>query len=119
MNEREKKKPRLNGILFAMLLEELIAGPSTWQELSEHTGLSRNTILNTLQALRKRKLVYVAAWEKDPRGAATMRAYAFGDKPDMKRPRRTPAETKREYRARKVLESAMRASAGVPMQAGA
>lgn len=96
---------RLSPVLFAMLLEELVSGPSTWRELSDHTGLSRNTILTALDAMHKRDLIYVAGWEKDARGASTIRAFAFGKKPDAPRPKKTQAEVNRAFRQRHGVTS--------------
>jgi transcription initiation factor IIE alpha subunit len=99
--KKGQKQTRLNAVLFAILLDDLVSGPATWHELVECTGLGRNTVLGVLRALYKRKLIHIAAWEEDPRGVPTIRAYAFGKKPDAKQPRKSKEDINRTYRQRR------------------
>lgn len=110
---RKRSKVRLNGLLFAMMLEELLSGPCTSEVLAEHTGLCLRTVRKTLQALHERKLVYIAAWEKDSIGRqAQVKVYAFGQARDAKRPTKSSSQVQRDYRARKVLAPLVNLGAG-------
>jgi DNA-binding IclR family transcriptional regulator len=117
MSVKKRGGSRLNAVLFAMLMEELTAGPSTWQELADHTGLSRNTIWSFIRALRARGLVHIACWEPDPRGALKRAAFSFGKKPDAPRPKLTKTQISQRYRARRT-GGALLASAFSGMSAG-
>ena len=113
---KKGKMTRLNATLFAMALEEMAHGPTTRTELGERTGLSRQTILSLITALHKRRLIYVAGWERDGGGRASIQAFALGDKPNARKPPPlTSAETQRAYKERKLMRSAMHATAGASL----
>lgn len=102
MSNARKPKNRLNAVLYATLLAELVEGPTTRQELIDHTGLSRQTILSLVRALHERGLIHVASWEKDGRGKHSIAAFRFGAGKDAKRPPPlTSVELQRAHRQRK------------------
>jgi hypothetical protein len=103
VKKTRKPKTRLNAVLYAMLLEDLVAGPATRQELMRRTGLSYETIMSVVRALHSRRLIHVTAWERDAIGRHSIAAFAFGSKADAKRPPAlTRGECKRNQRARKA-----------------
>lgn len=105
-------KVRLNAALFAMALEELMTGPTTRYELEETTGLSRQTVLSLISALRKRKLIRIGGWERDRMGKASMAAFVFGQGEDARKPRPlTPSEVQKAYKMRKLRAQTFYASA--------
>lgn len=109
------RKPRLNSVVFAAAIEELMAGPTTRAELAEHTGLHWCTVNLFLTTLHRRGLIHVAAWEKDSRGRRCLAAFEFGRGKDVpKPPPMTRAAAQRAYKQRKAREDALRASAGRP-----
>lgn len=83
---RGKYQTKLNAVMFSMMLEELMAGPSKAQDIAEYTGMSIITVQRTLRVMHRRKVIHVAAWEEDARGAWTLRAFALGDKKDARKP---------------------------------
>lgn len=97
---RGQSRPRLNSILFAMIVEELVAGPSTWTDLAEKTGLCRGSVLAIVRALRARNLVHIAGWERDAAGRVNVPAFGFGAAPDAKKPVKSRNEINRDWRAR-------------------
>lgn len=108
MSNARKPKNRLNAVLYATLLAELVAGPTTRQELIDHTGLSRQTILSLVRALHERGLIHVASWEKDGRGKHSIASFQFGSGRDAKRPPPlTAVEVQRAARARKVAAASV------------
>lgn len=113
-SDQKASKVRLNAALYAMALDELVQGPTTRAELREVTGLSVATILSIVSALRKRKLIHVAEWERDISGRWTVAAFAFGGKPDAKKPApRTDAENKRAQRAARRNNATLHATVGI------
>lgn len=107
---RGTSKPRLNSILFAMLLEDLMEGPSTWTELSEKTGLCRGSVLAAIRAMKDRKLVHIAGWERDAAGRINVPAFQLGRGRDAVKPVKTRAAVNRDQRA-KSASSALRGTA--------
>lgn len=87
MPPRGKYQIKLNSVMFSMMLEELMAGPSKAQDIVEYTGMSIITVQRTLRVMHRRKVIHIAAWEKDARGAWTMRAFALGNKKDAPKPK--------------------------------
>jgi hypothetical protein len=107
------KHRRLNARLYAMALEEMAAGPSTRRELCESTGLGDKTVEAIVRALHQRRLIHIAAWEKDALGRYTVAAFKFGRGTDAKKPApKTPTELSRSYKLRRRQRDALRASAG-------
>lgn len=117
MSTTTRKKPfvRLNAALYAMALEELMAGPTSRSDLMRVTGLNEETISSLVKALHKRELIHIGSWERDTGGRASIAMFLFGKGRDAKKPeRKTPAENKRNYMRRKAQRAALRASAGAP-----
>lgn len=108
-----KPKNRLNAVLYATLLAELVEGPTTRQEMIDHTGLSRQTILSLVRALHERGLIHVASWERDSRGKHSIAAFQFGRAKDVKRPPPlTASELQVAYRSRKFAAGTVVAGIG-------
>lgn len=109
-----KPKNRLNAVLYATLLAELIEGPTTRQEMADHTGLSRQTILSLVRALHERGLIHIASWEKDARGKHSIAAFRFGSGRDAKRPPPLQSnEVTRAWRQRRMGAGTIVAGIGV------
>jgi DNA-binding IclR family transcriptional regulator len=97
-----KKQIKLNALMLAMLLEELVAGPCTAQALAEHTGLGLITIQRFFRALKARDLIHIAGWEKDVNGRYVIRVFGFGSGTDVRCPKKRRTVTQREYRQRQA-----------------
>jgi predicted transcriptional regulator len=98
-----KRAPsRTSHVAIAELVARLASGPSTVIEIAEQSGLSEQSIRGYIRAMRRRKVVYIAAWEDDLRGRQTLAAYAIGDRPNAaKKPPRTRSQIAKSYRARR------------------
>jgi hypothetical protein len=71
---RGKYQIKLNAVMFSMMLEELMAGPSKAQDIAEYTGMSVLTVQRTLRVMHRRKVIHIAAWEEVHRGAVQGKA---------------------------------------------
>lgn len=70
-------------------------------ELSEQSGLAKQTIRRYLRELQKNKVIHISEWTEDARGVCTVKVWAFGDKPDAKKPQpKTAKEACAKYRAK-------------------
>lgn len=97
-----KTKTRLNAVMFAMLVEEMVSGPCTIPGLIEATGLHHKTIRGALKALHDRNLAHVSGYDKDCRGRAIVPVWSFGEGRDAKRKPKSHAELSRAYRSRRA-----------------
>jgi hypothetical protein len=96
-------RPRLNAVLYAMLLEELVSGPCSVRGLCEVTGLERKTVRKILKSMQDRSLIHLSAYDKDSRGRSIIPMWSFGQGKDVKNKTMSQAEACRNYRARKAL----------------
>jgi hypothetical protein len=83
---RGQYQTKLNAVMFSMLLEELMSGPATAQGIADYTGMSVLTVQRTLRVMHRRKVIHIAAWEEDVRGAWTLRVWALGEGRDARKP---------------------------------
>ena len=93
-----KKQLKLNALMFAMMLEELLSGPCTAKSLAEHTGLSLITVHRTLRALYRRNVVHIASWENDAANRCNVRVFGLGHGRDARKPVKTKAQSNKAYR---------------------
>lgn len=101
---------------YATVFECLIDGPHTVFELQAESGLAPNTLRRLLRILKRRKRIYIAAWELDSQGSgrAVIAAYMWGSKPDVHRPRpKTSTERSAARRERQRLVSITQALTGI------
>lgn len=101
----KRTRTRLNAVMFALFMDELVSGPCTLPGLIEATGLHRTTVRGVLKALHARKLVHRSSWDRDARGAPSIAVWSWGAGKDAKRPVKTQATVNREWRARQALRA--------------
>lgn len=78
---------------YVTFFESLQQGQATVFELREESGLALATVRKLLLIMKRRKMVYIAAWTKDAAGRFTLAVYTLGDKPDAVRPKKqTPTQ---------------------------
>lgn len=97
------RQVKLNAVMFAMMLDELLTGPCTAKHISEVTGMAGLTVNRTFRAMYRRRVVHVAGWEKDAAGRHTVRVFALGPGRDAKIPKKSKAQMNRECIERKRL----------------
>lgn len=94
-----------NATAYAVAIAALMDGECTIAELVQESGLGVTTVRKLVAALRRREIVYVAAWEKDRAGRSSIAAYAIGrGHRDVRRPSgKSAKQRKTEYDARRRL----------------
>lgn len=100
-----KQIRKINAMTQARLIEAMLDGTLTCQELAEHTGLHYVTVLQYTRELHKAGAAHICQWEADSRGRHLIRVYKIGRGKDAKRPRMTSAQRQaRTRQAKKDLE---------------
>lgn len=101
VSTKGRKLVKLGAVMFAMMIEEMMAGPCTAQDIAAHTGMCLTTVQRTLRAMYDRKVVHIAGWECD--GAGRRRVFGLGAGKDKPRPAaKSMAQIQRDYRARQA-----------------
>lgn len=100
----------MHAAAWAALIEGLIAGQSTAQNLAEESGVRLLTVRKILSILHRHGTVHICGWEKDSIGRMTLAVYKIGEAKDVPRPRRSRKEIADAYRAR----NRMKKLAGLP-----
>lgn len=111
-----KKQVKLNGVMYAMLLEEMLSGPCTAQHLADYTGMATLTIQRLFRAMYQRGVIHIAGWERDCNGRYVIRVFGLGPGRDVKSPKKTKAEINRKHRERaayKAMQPATNPFAGL------
>lgn len=93
---------RVGHLCIAEMIAALQDGPKTVTELSELSGLTKYTVRRYVIAMRKKRVVHVAAWEEDSAGRITAPCYRLGKGADAKRSAhpKSNAMRMRQYRER-------------------
>lgn len=100
-----KEIRKLNAITNARLIEAMLDGTLTCQELADHTGLHYVTVLQYTRELHRAGAAHVCQWEQDSRGRHMIRVYKLGRGRDARRPKLTSAERQaRTRQARKAMD---------------
>lgn len=110
------KYTRVTAMSYCIMVRLMTEAPHSYAELVEGTGLSRRAVANWVTEMRRQRLVHIAAWGEDHRGFRRVAEFAWGDRPDVKRPCFTRAETNRRHRAKRksmMVQRAMHAMATV------
>lgn len=113
---RGKYQTKLNAVMFTLMLEDLMDGPSTAQELAEHTGMSILTVQRTLRVMHRRGVIRISGWNEDTRGAWTIRAFALGRGKDAPKP--PPKSSGGQWKAENERRRRARAAVKTPLFAG-
>ena len=110
-----------NSTGYAVMIEMLMDGPYTLDELVKLSGMAETTAWKFVKALHRRQRAYIAVWRTDKAGRYTRPAYRLGQAPDVPRPApKSNAFRGRQYRKRLALEPMTRsydaASGDAPQQ---
>jgi transcription initiation factor IIE alpha subunit len=99
---RNGNKLSVSAMTFAEMIKLLHEGEYTKKLIQEKLGIANNTVQRWLEVLYRRKLVYIAAWERGPRGnPAAMWAFGY-EMEDAPKPKPlTTTEYAQRYRAKK------------------
>jgi len=98
---------KINAITQARLIEALLDGTMSMQELAEHTGLHLVTVQRYTKELHRAGAAFICQWEKDVRGRDAIRIYKLGRGRDAKREKLTAAQRQaRSRQKRRAIEFA-------------
>lgn len=98
---------KLNQECYALVLKELLAGPSPTKELVAVSGMSLITIQELMRTFHRHQVAHIFAWDPDARGADSIPVWKLGPGRDAKRRKKSKAEICRDYRARKKAREAL------------
>lgn len=99
-----KPQHKLNALSLAIMLEEMLEGPFTTQNLVEVSGLGKTCVYRFLRTFHAKSVVHISGWEKDSAGRVCVPVYTLGRGKDVKRKIKSKAETNREYIERKRMK---------------
>lgn len=101
-------KTRINAMSFGFLVQELLSGTYTCEELAERTGLHYCTVLNYTLGMYKAKAIHICGWRMNKNRQYVLKVYKIGDKQDMPKPRKalTHAQRSAKYREKIRLRRA-------------
>lgn len=80
------KYAKTNALAFAKMVGALLDGPCTVEELAETSGLAASTIREHIFAMRRERVLHIAAWEPDRRGRTQRMVYGLGRRADARKP---------------------------------
>jgi len=109
-------KARMTSERLALMLNELVAGPSTVAELCEASGLAPSTVgeyLDQLNSVRdgRTRMARICRWDPDIAGRRTLAVWEWnpGGPKNVIRPCAPTAERTRRYRKRLKATAVQRA----------
>ena len=89
---------RISALTQARLINLLIDGMLSCEELAAETGLHLLTVQKYTAALRREGACYIDHWEKDVLGRDSIRIYKIGRAPDKARAKMTGAARAKRHR---------------------
>ncbi len=111
---RTKETVKCSYVTFALLLEELLSGPSTAKTLAEHTGMGHRYMCRLLRTLYDKGVIHVAGWERDAIGRMGVAVYALGHGKDAKKPLKSRTQIQRDWRKKNAAAPIASTLAGTP-----
>ena len=101
---------KVNARAYAHLMQLLMQGTYTCQELAYETGLHISTIYDYTYYLHKARVIHICMW--DGSGRQQTRIYMVGKATDVRRPSKTRRQIADDYRARKSAKELLQRMAG-------
>jgi predicted ArsR family transcriptional regulator len=92
---------KINALTQARLIEAMLDGTMSIDELAEHTGLHAVTVQRYTRELHRVGAVHIAQWEKDARGRDAIRIFKIGRGRDAKREKLTASQRQKRSREKK------------------
>ena len=106
-SNKGKRIIKINAITQAKLIEAMLDGVYTCQELADQTGLHYVTVLQYARELHRAKAAHISGWDKDERGRDVIKIYKIGRGKDAKREKMTGAQRQARSRAAKKGRAAL------------
>ena len=89
---------KMGAILYARMVEMMLHGTFSCQEIAEETGLHYVTVLQYTRELYRAGACHIAHWDKDKRGRDVTKIYKIGKGKDAARQRMSDADKAARYR---------------------
>lgn len=105
-----KRGGKINALTYAKLMQLLMQGTRTCQELARDTGLHILTVYDYTYYLHKANVIHICMWEGVGRNQT--RIYMVGDKADVPRPSKSRKQISEDYRSRKAAKQLLFRIAG-------
>jgi hypothetical protein len=102
LKDRSKIK-KVNQEVYALVFKAFLEGPCSITELEDISGMHRVTLQSLMRVLKRHKVVYISAWEKDRLGRDCSAVFTLGKGRNIPKQRKTPAERQADYRSRQQL----------------
>jgi predicted ArsR family transcriptional regulator len=106
-SNKGRRVVKINALTQARLIEAMLDGTMSIDELAEHTGLHAITVQRYTRELHRIGAVHITQWEKDSRGRDAIRIFKIGRGRDAKREKLTSAQRQaRSREKRRAIEFA-------------
>lgn len=106
-SNKGRRVVKINALTQARLIEAMLDGTMSIDELAEHTGLHTITVQRYTRELHRIGAVHITQWEKDSRGRDAIRIFKIGRGRDAKREKLTSAQRQaRSREKRRAIEFA-------------
>lgn len=93
-----RKQVKVGAVLYARMVEMMLHGTFSCQEMAEETGLHYVTVLEYTRELHRAGAAHIAHWDKDNRGRDVIKIYKIGKGKDAKREKLSQAERQARQR---------------------
>lgn len=89
---------KMGAVLYARMVEMMLHGTFSCQEMAEETGLHYVTVLQYTRELHRAGACHIHCWDKDNRGRDVIKIYKIGKSKDAKREKMSKAERSARYK---------------------
>ena len=104
---------KINAFTQAKLIEAMLDGVYSCQELADLTGLHYVTVLHYTRELHRAKAAHISGWDKDSRGRDVVKIYRIGRGKDAKREKLTDAQRQARTREKKKAQEVAKIMMGM------
>lgn len=104
---------RINAHSFAQMMHMLFYDSVSRDEIVEETGLHPNTVREYTRELKRARVIRIADWQADAKGAMTVCLFRVGSAKDAPKPApKSAVERQQKYREKQRQIAMIRATAG-------
>lgn len=96
---------KVNAMVLASLVKELLAGEYTCEELADRTGLHYVTVLRYTREMHRAGAVHICAWRMNSKRLYLKKVYKVGDRQDADKPRPALTCAQRQLRYREKIRA--------------
>lgn len=89
---------KMGAVLYARMVEMMLHGTFSCQEMADETGLHYVTVLQYTRELYRAGACHIHCWDKDKRGRDVIKIYKIGKGKDAARHRLSKSERQARHR---------------------